>query len=117
MRTNTPLKAGESNYTELGVELGVPGAVLWLGWVLALLAGLLRSRREWAPLLASAFAAVAVLAVQTDVLGVPWIVYCVFGLGASLLGRAASQERNAASRAPRYLFTSSSSVSAGTVDT
>ena len=37
-RTGTPLKAGESNYTELGVELGVLGAVLWIAWGLALLA-------------------------------------------------------------------------------
>ena len=36
-RTGTPLKAGESNYTELGVELGVLGAFLWLAWGLALL--------------------------------------------------------------------------------
>jgi hypothetical protein len=106
VRTATPLKAGESNYTELGVELGIVGAVVWLAWVLAILGGLLRSRREWAPYLAAAFAAVAVLAVQTDVLGVPWIVYCVWGLGASLLGRAASQERIAASREPSYVFTS-----------
>ena len=40
-RTNheTPVKAGESNYTELGVELGVLGSLLWLAW------GLARSRR------------------------------------------------------------------------
>ena len=31
-RTNTPIKAGESNYTELGVELGVLGALLWIAW-------------------------------------------------------------------------------------
>ena len=45
-RTGTPLKAGESNYTELGVELGVLGAVLWTAWGLALLAGLVRAGRR-----------------------------------------------------------------------
>ena len=36
-RTGTPLKAGESNYTELGVELGVLGALLWIAWNLGAL--------------------------------------------------------------------------------
>jgi len=80
-RTGTPLKAGESNYTELGVELGVLGALLWLAWVLAILWGLLRARS----LLAPAFAAVLALAVQTDVIGDPWVAYCVWALGGALL--------------------------------
>jgi hypothetical protein len=86
LRTGTPLKAGESNYTELGVELGVLGALLWSGWGLAMLWGLVRSRHVWAPVFAAAFAAVLVLAVQTDTLGAPWLVYCVWGIGAALLG-------------------------------
>ena len=44
-RTGTPLKAGESNYTELGVELGVLGALLWIAWGLAMLAGLVAQAR------------------------------------------------------------------------
>ena len=36
-RTGTPVKAGESNYTELGVEVGVLGTVLWTLWGLVLL--------------------------------------------------------------------------------
>jgi hypothetical protein len=85
-RTGTPLKAGESNYTELGVELGVFGAVLWTAWGLALLAGLVRAGRDdrWAAGLAAAFAAVLVLAIQTDVIGDPWVAYCVWGLAGSL---------------------------------
>jgi hypothetical protein len=79
-RTGTPLKAGESNYTELGVELGVLGALLWIAWnftALWLVRGEVR--------IAAAFAAILALAVQTDVIGDPWVSYCVWGLvGASV---------------------------------
>jgi hypothetical protein len=85
-RTGTPLKAGESNYTELGVELGVLGALLWTAWGLALLVGLARGgmRERYAAALAAAFAAILALAIQTDVIGDPWVAYCVWGLGGSL---------------------------------
>jgi hypothetical protein len=88
-RTNTPLKAGESNYTELGVELGVLGALLWIVWGLAVLAGLARAARTdpWAAGAAAAFAAVLALAVQTDVIGDPWIAYCIWALAGALLTR------------------------------
>ncbi len=101
-RTGTPLKAGESNYTELGVELGVLGAALWVAWNLALLAGLVRAGRTdaWAAGAAAAFAAVLALAVQTDVIGDPWIAYCVWGLGGALLVRTRPQERLARADAP-----------------
>ncbi len=94
-RTGTPLKAGESNYTELGVELGVLGAVLWTAWGLALLAGLVRAGRTepWAAGLAAAFAAILALAIQTDVIGDPWVAYCVWALAGTLAavgGRASS---------------------------
>ena len=84
-RTGTPLKAGESNYTELGVELGVLGALLWLAWCLALLGALLRAGREdrVAAGFAAAFAAVLALAVQTDVIGVPWLACCLWLLAGS----------------------------------
>jgi hypothetical protein len=88
-RTDTPLKAGESNYTELGVELGVVGALLWIVWGLAVLAGLARSglTDPWAAGGAAAFAAVLVIAVQTDVIGDPWIAYCIWALAGTLLTR------------------------------
>jgi hypothetical protein len=96
-RTNhkTPVKAGESNYTELGVELGVLGAVLWTAWGLALLAGLVHAGRDerWAAGLAAAFGAVLVLAIQTDVIGDPWVAYCVWGLAGALVMRTRSEER------------------------
>jgi hypothetical protein len=90
-RTNTPLKAGESNYTELGVELGLLGSLLWIAWGLAVLWGLVRAR---AFRMCAAFAAVLALAVQTDVIGDPWVAYCVWALaGAALLARTRPQER------------------------
>ena len=94
-RTGTPIKAGESNYTELGVELGVLGSVLWTLWGLALLAGLVRAGRgeQWAAGLAAAFAAVLVLAVQTDVIGDPWVAYCVWALAGALVLRTGLDER------------------------
>ncbi len=101
-RTGTPLKAGESNYTELGVELGVLGALLWIAWNLAVLVGLVRAGRAdaWAASVAAAFAAVLALAVQTDVIGDPWVAYCVWGLGGALLLRTRPQERLARADSP-----------------
>jgi hypothetical protein len=75
-RTGTPIKAGESNYTELGVETGIVGTLLWIAWNLAVFLGLLRS----APVVAAAFAAALVLAVQTDVIGDPWMAYVLWTL-------------------------------------
>jgi hypothetical protein len=94
-RTDTPLQAGESNYTELGVELGVLGALLWLAWGLALLAALVRAGRSdaWAAGMAAAFAAVLALAVQTDVIGSPWVAYCVWAFAGALAFRTRPQER------------------------
>ncbi|HEY4412336.1 MAG TPA: O-antigen ligase family protein, partial [Gaiellaceae bacterium] len=76
-RTSTTPLAGESNYTELGVELGLLGSLLWIAWGLALLAGLVSAGRDdlWAAGMAAAFGAVLVLAIQTDVIGDPWIAY------------------------------------------
>jgi hypothetical protein len=87
-RTGTPLKAGESNYTELGVELGVLGALLWIAWGLAVFVGLVRKRTAR---MAAAFAAILALAVQTDVIGDPWVAYCVWAFAGALLTRP--QER------------------------
>jgi O-Antigen ligase len=96
-RTDTPILAGESNYTELGVELGVLGAVLWTAWGLTLLAGLIRARAAAA---AAAFAAILVLAIQTDVIGDPWVAYCVWALGGLLLQPFAIRERLSAASRP-----------------
>jgi hypothetical protein len=83
-RTGTTIRAGESNYTELGAEAGLLGSLLWTAWGLALLVGLVltaRRTRDWAAAgVAAAFAAALVLAVQTDVIGDPWMAYCLWAL-------------------------------------
>ena len=79
-RTGTPIKAGESNYTELGAELGILGALLWIAWNLSILWKLRR-----APAMCAAFAAILILAIQTDVIGDPWVAYVVWGLAGALI--------------------------------
>jgi len=92
-RTGTPIKAGESNYTEMGAELGILGSLLWIAWGLALLAGLWRAG---AVRMAAAFAAILALAVQTDVIGDPWVAYVVWALaGTCLHVRLATKEDRA----------------------
>jgi len=81
-RTGTPLKAGESNYTEMGAETGVLGAALWIAWVLAILAALWRS----GPVrMTAAWAAILAIAIQTDVIGDPWVAYVVWALAGTCL--------------------------------
>jgi O-antigen ligase/polysaccharide polymerase Wzy-like membrane protein len=90
-RSGVTPKAGESTYTELGVDAGLVGALLFIAWSLALLR-LLVPRDPW---LAAAFAAVLALAVQTDVIGVHWLAYVLWALA----GWAASP--TAPERAPQ----------------
>jgi hypothetical protein len=100
-RTGTQIKAGESNYTEFGAELGVVGALVWIAWCLALLAGLLLRalrleqplQRGFACLMTAMFAATLAIAVQTDVIGDPWMGYCVWGLSGAALTLAAAAAR------------------------
>ncbi len=73
-RTHVTVKAGESTYTELGVEIGILGMLVFIAWSLALLRSTLR-RRVW---VGAAFAAVLLLGLQTDVIGVPWIAVTVW---------------------------------------
>ena len=81
-RTGTPIKAGESNYTEVGAETGLLGALIWIAWGLALFGSLVviaRRTRWWAAAgIAAAYGATLVLAVQTDVIGDPWMAYCLW---------------------------------------
>jgi hypothetical protein len=79
-REGVPIKAGESNYTELGVETGLLGALLFIAWNVALLVYLAR-RRQGA--LAAALAAVLFVAIQTDAYGIPWLACCVWWLAGS----------------------------------
>jgi hypothetical protein len=96
VRFGVPLRAGESNYTETGVEAGLAGALLLIAWSLALLVALVRSAWEAADATvrlaaagtAAALAAVLALGVQTDAYGVPWLAYCLWWLCGSLVGRS-----------------------------
>jgi fatty acid desaturase len=104
-RTGTPIKAGESNYTEMGAEMGVLGSLLWTAWVVALFAALLlkaRATRWWAAVaVAAAFGAALALAVQTDVIGDPWMGYVLWSIAGLVLSAdvAAEPERGAVSSA------------------
>ena len=74
------LQAGESNYTEIGVETGLLGALLFVAWNVALVVALLRAGR---PELAAALAAMLVVAIQTDAYGIPWLAVCLWWLAGS----------------------------------
>jgi hypothetical protein len=84
-RTHVKVEAGESTYTELGVELGILGALAFAVWSLVLLRAAF-SRVAW---VGAALAAVLVLGLQTDIIGVPWIAVTVWVLA----GDAASPRR------------------------
>jgi hypothetical protein len=83
-RTDVEIKAGESTYTELGVDAGLLAAAAFALWNLALLASLWRGR-VW---IAAALAAVLFLGLQTDVIGVPWIAVTVWVLAGLAIGRS-----------------------------
>jgi hypothetical protein len=95
-RFGVKLETGESNYTELGAETGVAGALLFIAWSLGLLGTLLA--RAWrgdgsAAAVAAALAAVLALGIQTDAIGVPWLAYCLFWLAGSSVTRRAETRR------------------------
>ena len=95
VRTNTKLEAGESNYTEIGVEAGLAGLILFLAWNLALLASL--GRAGWsgdprAAAVAAALAAILAVAIQTDAYGIPWLGYCLWWAAGALLVPLARRE-------------------------
>ena len=81
-RTGVEIKAGESTYTELGVDAGVAGVLAFVLWSIAILVGLWR-REPW---LFAAFATVLVLGLQTDVIGIHWLAYTVWAAAGLALG-------------------------------
>lgn len=90
-RTGVEIRAGESTYTELGVDAGVAGVVAFLLWSFAVFAGLWR-REAW---LAAAFTTVLAIGLQTDVIGIHWLAFTVWlaaGLALGLPVRVASEE-------------------------
>ena len=93
VRFKAPLKAGESTYTELGVETGALGGLAFAAWSLTLLVGLVLAARRladetrrWAcAAVASSFALVLALGIQTDVLGVLWLAFGIWWLAGALV--------------------------------
>jgi hypothetical protein len=100
-RTGTPIRAGESNYTELGAETGLLGALLWIAWNLSVFWGLVVRR---VAAFAAAFGATLVLAVQTDVIGDPWMGYCIWafaGIGLAAIPLQRDDDRSPGGHRPR----------------
>ena len=75
-RTGGEIKAGESTYIELGVELGLLGMLAFIAWNVALVRRVLRVE----PWLGAALTAVLVLGIQTDVIGVHWLAFVLWTL-------------------------------------
>ena len=88
-RTGVEIKAGESTFVELGTDAGVAGLVAFVLWSLAVLVGLLR-REAW---VGAAFAAVLLLGLQTDVIGVHWLAVVVWALAGLGPGRDRASPR------------------------
>ncbi len=86
-RTGVEIKAGESTYTELGVDTGLAGALLLVGWLGALVAGLWR-RSQW---VAASFVTIAAVGLQTDVIGVHWLAVVLFALAGAAMGRTTQE--------------------------
>ena len=80
-RTGAVVEAGESTYTELGVDAGLVGALLFVAWSLVLLRDVLACT----PWLGGALVAVFLLGLQTDVLGVPWLAYVLWILAGAVV--------------------------------
>ena len=98
-RTGVEIRAGESTYTELGVDAGVAGVLAFVLWSIAILVGLWR-REAW---LVAAFATVLLLGLQTDVIGIHWLAFTVWAAAGLALGlpdqaRPADAEVKAATR-------------------
>ena len=106
-RFDVKLEAGESNYTELGAETGLAGALLFIAWSLALFVGLLRTAWQgdlFAAGVAAAFTATLALAVQTDVVGVPWLAYGLWWLAGALVYASQTESTSQSKLGQTVLF-------------
>ena len=81
-RTDVRIVAGESTYTEMGVDTGLVGALVFCAWLGAVLIGLWR-RSAW---LSAAWVAMLAIGIQSDVIGVHWIAYVLFALAGCAIG-------------------------------
>ena len=80
-RTGVEIRAGESTYTELGVDAGLAGMVAFVLW------------------LAAALATVLLIGLQTDVIGIHWIAFTVWAAAGLALGLPATGARKREQRA------------------
>jgi hypothetical protein len=87
-RTDVTIRAGESTYTELGIDVGVLGMVAFALWSVALLLAALW-RRPW---IGAALAAVLLLGLQTDVVGIHWLAVMLWGAAGIAVSRRARVE-------------------------
>jgi hypothetical protein len=87
-RTNVMPEAGESTYTELAVETGLLGGLVFVAWSLALFARLRHT--AW---LAAAFASMLFVGLQTDVIGIPWVAVVVWALAGAEVSRNSTFSR------------------------
>ena len=92
-RTGVDIKAGESTYTELGVDTGLAGMAAFVAWSALLLLALVR-RDAW---VAAAFGTMLLVGVQTDVIGVHWVAVVVWAAA----GIAVSRQPAPAGDAPQ----------------
>jgi hypothetical protein len=93
-RFDVKLETGESNYTELGAETGIAGALFFIAWSLALLVALLGKAwrgDRFAAAVFAALAAILALGIQTDAFGVPWLANCLWWLAGAALSRRVDQ--------------------------
>ncbi len=81
-RTGVEIKAGESTFVELGIDIGVAGMAAFILWSAFVLVGLIR-KEAW---VGAAFAAVLLLGLQTDVIGVHWLAVAVWAAAGMALG-------------------------------
>jgi hypothetical protein len=88
-RTGVAVLAGESTYTEIGVDTGLAGALVFIAWSLAL-AWRVLPRNAW---VGAALAAMLALGLQTDIIGVPWVVFVVWALAGAEIPRSDVSER------------------------
>jgi hypothetical protein len=87
-RTDLEPLAGESTYTELGIDTGVVGMVAFAAWSVALLLAALW-RRPW---IGASLAAVLLLGLQTDVIGIHWLAVALWGAAGIAVSRRARVE-------------------------
>jgi hypothetical protein len=82
-RTDLEPLAGESTYTELGIDAGLVGMAAFVAWSIALLLAV-GLRRPW---VGASFAAALALGLQTDVIGIHWLAVALWAAAGIVVSR------------------------------